>query len=82
MICPYCEGLLKKDITNNVTPRDGQFIVIYGVPCYKCVDCGTVVYMASVVQKLEKMVDDTPRTAGKVFMLDYPDSEKEAKNGH
>ncbi len=81
MTCPYCEGLLKKSVTNNVTPRDGQFIVTYGVPCYKCVDCGTVVYMASVVQKLEKMVDDTPKTAGKVVMLDYPDSGKEIKNG-
>ncbi|MCI9224135.1 MAG: hypothetical protein HFE91_01550 [Acutalibacter sp.] len=81
MICPHCEGLLKKDITNNVTPRDGQFIVIYGVPCYKCVDGGTVAYAADVVQKLEKLVVETPKTAGKVVMLDYPDPEKEAKNG-
>ena len=80
MICPYCEGLLKKSVTNNVTARDGQFIVIYGVPCYKCEGCGTVVYIATVVQKLEKLVDGTPKTAGKVVMLDYPDSEKEAPN--
>ncbi len=33
------------------------------------------------MQRLEKLVDDTPKTAGKVVMLDYPNSEKEAKNG-
>ncbi len=82
MKCPHCGGLLKKDITNNVTPRDGQFIVICGVPCYKCADCGTVLYMGDVVQKMEKMVDDTPKTAGKVVMLDYPDSDMEVYNGH
>lgn len=81
MICPHCEGLLKKDTINNVTPRDGQFIVIYGVPCYKCVNCGTVTYTADVVQKLEKMVDETPKTAGVTVLLDYPGTETEAENG-
>lgn len=82
MICPHCGGLLKKDTINNVTLRDGQFIVIYGVPCCKCADCGTALYMGDVVQKMEKMVDDTPKTAGKVVMLDYPDSDMEVYNGH
>lgn len=81
MICPHCGGLLKKDITNNVTPRNGQFIVICGVPCYKCVDCGTVLYRGHVMQRLEKMVNDTPRTAGNVVILDYPDSDMEVYNG-
>ncbi len=82
MTCPHCGGLLKKDTINNVTPRAGQFIVIYGVPCCKCVDCGTVLYRGHVMQKLEKMVDDTPKAAGKVVMLDYSDSDMEVYNGH
>ena len=82
MKCPHCGGLLRKDTFNNVTPRAGQFIVIYGVPCCKCMDCGTVLYRGHVMQKLEKMVDDTPKTAGKVVMLDYPDSDMEVYNGH
>ncbi|ANU53033.1 hypothetical protein I5Q82_16335 [Acutalibacter muris] len=82
MTCPHCGGLLKKDTINNVTPRAGQFIVIYGVPCCKCVDCGTVLYRGHVMQKLEKMVDDTPKAAGKVVMLGYPDSDMEVYNGH
>ena len=82
MKCPHCGGLLRNDTFNNDTPRDGQFIVIYGDPRCKCNDCGTVLYRGHVMQKLEKMVDDTPKTAGKVVMLDYPDSDMEVYNGH
>ena len=46
-----------------------------------CPHCGGLL-KADVMQKLEKMVDDTAKTAGKVVMLDYPDLEKETQNGH
>ena len=40
-----------------------------------------VTYTADVVQTLEKMVDETPKTAGVTVLLDYPGSEKETQNG-
>lgn len=55
---------------------DGLFIIIIkikgrNVPCYKCAQCGEVVYSASVMEKIEEILDKVQNIASKIFIMDY-----------
>ena len=50
---------------------DDCYVIIENVPCYRCSQCGEVVYSASVMEKIENILDKIQNIASKIFILDY-----------
>ena len=50
---------------------DNCYVIIENVPCFKCTQCGEVVYSASVIEKIEGILDKAQSIAGKLFIMDY-----------
>ena len=50
---------------------DNCYVIIENVPCKKCSQCGEVVYSASVMEKLETILDKMKVIASKVLIMDY-----------
>ena len=52
----------------------GGYVIIENVPCYKCEQCGEVVYSASVMERIEEMLESLEKVASKIFIVDYADA--------
>jgi len=50
---------------------DNCYVIIENVPCRKCTQCGEVVYSASVIEKIEELLDKAKSIANKIYILDY-----------
>ena len=50
---------------------NGGYIIIENVPCFKCEQCGEVVYSASVMEKIDEMLEQFETVANKIFIVDY-----------
>lgn len=48
-----------------------RYIIIENVPCCKCSQCGEAVYSASVMERIDEILDGMQGIAGKVILLDY-----------
>ena len=46
-------------------------MIIENVPCYKCGQCGEVYYKASVLEKIDEILEKLEHIASKIFILDY-----------
>ena len=44
---------------------------IENVPCLKCDQCGEVVYSASVMEKIDDILEKVQNIASKIFIMDY-----------
>ena len=47
------------------------YIIIENVPCFKCRQCGEVYYKASVLEKIDDILEKTENIASKIFIMDY-----------
>ena len=47
------------------------YVIIENVPCYECTQCGEVVYSASVMEKIDEMLEQFETVANKIFIVDY-----------
>ena len=47
------------------------YIIIENVPCMKCGQCGEIVYSASVMEKIDEIIDRIKNIASKIFIMDY-----------
>lgn len=47
------------------------YVIIENVPCYKCTQCGEVVFSASVMEKIDDILDKLQNIASKIFIMDY-----------
>lgn len=47
------------------------YVIIENVPCYKCPQCGEVYYKASVLEKIEELLEKLENIASKIFIVDY-----------
>lgn len=50
---------------------DNCYVIIENVPCRKCSQCGEVVYSASVIEKIEEILDKAQSVASKIYIMDY-----------
>ena len=49
-------------------------MIIENVPCYKCEQCGEVVYSATVMEKIEDLLEHLEKIASKIFIVDYSEA--------
>lgn len=54
-----------------IAQLENCYVIIENVPCYKCMQCGEVVYSASVVEKIDDILDRVKSIASKIFIMDY-----------
>lgn len=47
------------------------YVIIENVPCYRCSQCGETFYKASVLEKIEKILEKLENVASKIFIMDY-----------
>lgn len=50
------------------------YVIIENVPCYKCDQCGEIVYSASVMEKIDDILEHLEKIASKIFIVDYSDA--------
>lgn len=72
MRCILCKSdPLVKSQNTYFAQLDNCYVIIENVPCYKCAQCGEVVYSASVMEKIEEILDKVRNIASKIFIMDY-----------
>ena len=47
------------------------YVIIENVPCYRCKQCGEVYYKASVLEKIDDLLEKLEHIASKIFIMDY-----------
>ena len=47
------------------------YVIIENVPGMKCGQCGEVVYSASVMEKIDEILEKVKNIASKIFIMDY-----------
>lgn len=47
------------------------YVIIENVPCLKCTQCGETVFSASVMDKIDEILDKIQNIASKIFIMDY-----------
>lgn len=50
---------------------NGCYIIIENVPCKKCDQCGEVFYSASVLERIDDILESVNEVASKIFIMDY-----------
>ena len=60
-------------LTTDVTDLESSFIIIRGVPCYKCVQCGEISFTLDVGERLEQIVDALRNSLTEIAIVQYSD---------
>lgn len=72
MKCLLCKSdTMNDDKTTYFAQLKNCYIIIENVPCKKCEQCGEVVYSASVLEKIDEILDKVENIASKIFIMDY-----------
>ena len=50
---------------------NGGYLIIENVPCWKCAQCGEILFAASVMEKIEALIETYKKIASKIFIVDY-----------
>ena len=75
MNCLLCKSGKMLTSTDSYFARvNGGYVIIENVPCYKCEQCGEVVYSATVMEKIEDLLEHLEKIASKIFIVDYSEA--------
>jgi YgiT-type zinc finger domain-containing protein len=61
MICHFCGGELREELTTFVHEEDGKLIVVRNVPALVCQTCGEREYTPDVTHRIYDLVKHSPR---------------------
>lgn len=72
MKCMSCKMEEMQEATNTYFSQLGEcYVIIENVPCYICPQCGEIFYKASVLEKVDEVLDGLADVASKIFIVDY-----------
>jgi YgiT-type zinc finger domain-containing protein len=71
MTCFFCKGELETGVTTDVTDLETSVIIVRGVPCRKCTQCGEIVINIQVGERLEKIVDALKGSMQEIAVIQY-----------
>ncbi|MCQ2189808.1 MAG: YgiT-type zinc finger protein [Paludibacteraceae bacterium] len=71
MKCSRCGKDAVKSTTTFVSDLGDVLVVIRNVPCYKCEECGEIMYTGDVVLHIEKFVNTAKELKQEVSIIDY-----------
>lgn len=72
MRCLTCKnGTMNESVTTYFAQLNNCYVIIENVPCMKCEQCGEEFYTASVLEKIDDILDQLVKIASKIFIMDY-----------
>jgi YgiT-type zinc finger domain-containing protein len=72
MVCLSCKTGEMVEATNAYFVQlNSCYVIIENVPCYKCNQCGEIYYKASVLEKIDELMEQIEHVASKIFIMDY-----------
>lgn len=72
MNCLVCKsGVMSKSVDTYFAQLANGYVIIENVPCWKCSQCGEVLFSASVLEKLEDLLETCKKVTSKIFIVDY-----------
>ena len=72
MNCLLCKsGTMIESTTAYFAQLKGCYVIIENVPCRQCDQCGEILYKASVLEKIEDILDTLEKISSKIFIVDY-----------
>lgn len=72
MKCLSCKnGNMEPSTTTYFADLKNCIVIIKNVPCYKCEQCGEVLYSASVAEKLDELMDKAEVLANELTIMEY-----------
>ncbi|MCR5248915.1 MAG: YgiT-type zinc finger protein [Paludibacteraceae bacterium] len=71
MKCSRCGKNAIKSVTTYVSDLGEVLVVVRNVPCYKCEECGEIMYTGEVALHIEKIVNTAKVLKQEVSIIDY-----------
>lgn len=72
MKCLSCKnGNMEASTTTYFADLKNCIIIIKNVPCYKCEQCGEILFSASVAEKLDVLMDKAEALASELTIMEY-----------
>ena len=72
MNCLICKsGNMIEEKTTYFAQLENCYVIIENVPCHKRTQCGETVFSASVIEKIDDILDKVQNIASKIFIMDY-----------
>ncbi|MCC8100780.1 MAG: type II toxin-antitoxin system MqsA family antitoxin [Lachnospiraceae bacterium] len=72
MKCLICkDGEMESAITTYFAQMSSCYVIIENVPCLKCKQCGEELFSASVLEKIDDILESLEKIASKIFIMDY-----------
>ena len=72
MNCLLCKAdSMVESRTAYFAQLDNCYVIIENVPCLKCTQCGEAVFSASVLEKIDDILDKVQVYASKIFIMDF-----------
>jgi len=72
MNCMLCKsGTMTESTTAYFARLKNCYVIIENVPCLQCEQCGEILYKASVLEKIEEILDALEKVSSKIFIVDY-----------
>ncbi len=70
MRCGSCGGAMLEGLTTDVTDV-GDMVIIRNVPCFKCTECNDIFYTATVLERLEGIIEEAKRYIQEIAVIDF-----------
>lgn len=72
MRCLSCKvGDMQSSTNTYFTQLENCYVIIENVPCLKCNQCNEILYSASVLEKIDDMIENIQHIPSKIFIMDY-----------
>ena len=71
MTCFFCKGEKESGFTIDVTDLGSCIVIVRGVPCYKCMQCGETTFDLVVGERLEQIVDSLKDSITEIAVVQY-----------
>ena len=72
MKCLTCKnGTMENAVTTYFAQLNNCYVIIENVPCEKCKQCGEEFFSASVLERIDSILEGLEKIASKIFIMDY-----------
>ena len=73
MKCFFCKGNMSDGFMTHVVDLGKSVIVVRGVPCEKCDQCGETVFTGTIAKQLENIVDRLKNSFTVIVIVNFTD---------
>ena len=72
MNCLICRGgTMTESFKPYFAKLKSGYLIVENVPCWKCAQCGEILFSMAVIGKIEKLIAAYEKISDKVSVIDY-----------